>query len=144
MECETNIMVPVNMVAREGVAAREGVLVRGLHIYIYIYIFYIYYIIHTRVYAVVLTLDTAVGGGVASLPQIIRPGLNIDIQHMKQFAHDRQISQMWVPLAACHQPAGSYNKLREVRFLKYKTQYLLIQASYTHIVVLWHISNMPP
>ena len=41
--------------------------------------------------------------------------------------------------AACCEPAGSYATCFE-----YKTQYLLIRAPYTPIVVFWHISNIPP
>ena len=47
--------------------------------------------------------------------------------------------------AACRGPAGSYDKTtRTAICFEHKTQYLLIRAPYTHIVVFWHISNIPP
>ena len=47
--------------------------------------------------------------------------------------------------AACREPAGSYDKTtRTVICFEHKTQYLLIHAPYTRIVVFWHISNIPP
>ena len=49
------------------------------------------------------------------------------------------------PQAACREPAGSYDKTtRTAICFKHKTQYLLIRAPYTRIVVFWHISNIPP
>ena len=46
------------------------------------------------------------------------------------------------PQAACREPAGSYNKTtRTAICFEHKTQYLLIHAPYTRIVVFWHISN---
>ena len=49
------------------------------------------------------------------------------------------------PRAACREPAGSYDKTtRTAICFEHKTQYLLIRAPYTHIVVFWHISNIPP
>ena len=47
------------------------------------------------------------------------------------------------PQAACREPAGSYDKTtRTAICFEHKTQYLLIRAPYTRIVVFWHISNM--
>ena len=47
--------------------------------------------------------------------------------------------------AACREPAGSYDKTtRTAICFEHKTQYLLIRAPYTSIVVFWHISNIPP
>ena len=47
--------------------------------------------------------------------------------------------------AACREPAGSYDKTtRTAICFEHKTQYLLIRAPYTRIVVFWHISNIPP
>ena len=47
--------------------------------------------------------------------------------------------------AACSEPAGSYDKTtRTAICFEHKTQYLLIRAPYTLIVVFWHISNIPP
>ena len=48
-------------------------------------------------------------------------------------------------LAACREPAGSYDKTtRTALCFEHKTQYLLIRAPYTRIVVFWHISNIHP
>ena len=48
------------------------------------------------------------------------------------------------PQAACREPAGSYDKTtRTAICFEHKTQYLLIRAPYTRIVVFWHISNTP-
>ena len=47
--------------------------------------------------------------------------------------------------AACREPAGSYDKTTQTAIcFEHKTQYLFIRAPYTRIVVLWHISNIPP
>ena len=47
--------------------------------------------------------------------------------------------------AACREPAGSYDKpTRTAICFEHKTQYLLIRAPYTRIVVFWHIINIPP
>ena len=47
--------------------------------------------------------------------------------------------------AACRKPAGSYNKTTWTAIcFEHKTQYLLIRAPYTSIVVFWHISNILP
>ena len=49
------------------------------------------------------------------------------------------------PQAASREPAGSYDKTtRTAICFEHKTQYLLIRAPYTRIVVFWHISNIPP
>ena len=49
------------------------------------------------------------------------------------------------PQAACREPAGSFDKTtRTAICFELKTQYLLIRAHYTRIVVFWHISNIPP
>ena len=49
------------------------------------------------------------------------------------------------PQAACREPAKSYDKTTPtVICFEHKTQYLLIRAPYTRIVVFWHISNIPP
>ena len=49
---------------------------------------------------------------------------------------------MWALLAACWEPTVDYNALQEVSymFLNIKRN---IHAPYTHIVALWHISNLP-
>ena len=47
--------------------------------------------------------------------------------------------------AACREPAGSYDKTTWTAIcFEHKTQYHLIRAPYTRIVVFWHISNIPP
>ena len=49
------------------------------------------------------------------------------------------------PQAACRESTGSYDKTtRTAICFEHKTQYLLIRAPYTRIVVFWHISNIPP
>ena len=49
------------------------------------------------------------------------------------------------PQGACREPAGRYDKTtRTAMCFEHKTQYLLIHAPYTLIVVFWHISNIPP
>ena len=53
---------------------------------------------------------------------------------------------MWVPLAACHEPAGKLWQLCKVLYVfEYKMQYLLIHAPITHIVIVyWPIGNVSP
>ena len=47
--------------------------------------------------------------------------------------------------AACREPVRSYDKTtRTAICFEHKTQYLLIRAPYTRIVVFWHISKIPP
>ena len=47
--------------------------------------------------------------------------------------------------AACREPAGSYDKTtRTAICFEHKTQYILIRAPYTRIVVFWHINNIHP
>ena len=47
--------------------------------------------------------------------------------------------------AACREPAGSYDKTtRTAICFEHKTQYLLIRAPYTRIMVFWHISKITP
>ena len=51
---------------------------------------------------------------------------------------------MHVPLAACREPTRKLWQLSNVLYVfEHKTQYLLIHAPYTRIVVFWHISNIP-
>ena len=51
---------------------------------------------------------------------------------------------MWEHLPACRELVVDYNTSREVIYVfKYKAQYVLIHAPYTHIVVFWHISGIP-
>ena len=47
--------------------------------------------------------------------------------------------------AACREPVGSYDKTTQTAIcFDHKAQYILICAPYTHIVVFWHIRNIPP
>ena len=78
----------------------------------------------------------------------IRAPLLSNIKLCTSFHH-----HMWIdpshrcghPQAACHEPTGSYDKTtRAAICFEHKTQYLLIRAPYTRIVVFWHISNIPP
>ena len=56
------------------------------------------------------------------------------------------VSQMRAPLAACREPARKLVTTVQAVFLfiEHKTQYILIHAHYTRIVVFWHIGNVPP
>ena len=55
---------------------------------------------------------------------------------------NRVVSQIRAPLAACRESTGKLWQLCKVLYVfEHKTQYLLIQASYTRIVVFWHIGN---
>ena len=46
--------------------------------------------------------------------------------------------------AACREPAGSYdNTTRTAICFEHKTQFILIRAPYTRIMVFWHNSNIP-
>ena len=52
---------------------------------------------------------------------------------------------MQTALAACREPAGKLWQLCKVlNVFEHKTQYLLVHASFTRIVVFWHIGNVPP
>ena len=58
---------------------------------------------------------------------------------------NRLVSQMRAPLAACPEPAGKLWQLCKVLYVfEHKTQYVLIHAPFTSIVVFWHIVNVPP
>ena len=60
-------------------------------------------------------------------------------------AHNRRVSQMRAPIAACREPVGSYNRLLDMLYVfEHKMQYLLIHAPYTRVVVFWQVSNTPP
>ena len=49
---------------------------------------------------------------------------------------------MPAPLAACREPAGKLWQLSKVLYVfEHKTQYILIHASFTRIVVFWHIGT---
>ena len=48
------------------------------------------------------------------------------------------------PLAACCEPTGKLWQLWKVLYVfEHKTQYLLIHAPFTRIVVFWHIVTYP-
>ena len=52
---------------------------------------------------------------------------------------------MRATLAASRKPAGKLWQLCKVLYVfEQKTQYLLIHAQFTHIVIFWHIGNVPP
>ena len=57
---------------------------------------------------------------------------------------------MRAPLAGCREPAGKLwqlcydNCARCYMLFEHKTQYILIHAPFTRIVVFWHIGNVPP
>ena len=52
---------------------------------------------------------------------------------------------MRVPLAAWREPAGKLWQLCKVLYVfEHKTQYRLIHAPFTRIVVFWHNGNVPP
>ena len=52
---------------------------------------------------------------------------------------------MWAPVAACREPAGKLWQLCKVLIVfEHKTQYLLIHAPFTRIVVFKHIGNVSP
>ena len=52
---------------------------------------------------------------------------------------------MPAPLAACRESTGKLWQLSKVSYVfEHKTQYILIHASFTRIVVFWHIGNVPP
>ena len=80
------------------------------------------------------------GLGPISSPMIV-------LVHVDTVSANRPVSQMRVPLTACRQPAGSYDKptrlLGVLYVFEHKTQYILIHDPYTRIVVFWHISNIP-
>ena len=68
----------------------------------------------------------------------------LNIKGLKsKIVHNRFVSQMRAPLAACCEPAGKLWQLCKVLYVfEHKTQYLSIHAPYTHIVLFWHISNI--
>ena len=50
---------------------------------------------------------------------------------------------MRVTLAASREPAGKLWQLCKVSYVfEQKTQYLLIHAQFTRIVIFWHIGNV--
>ena len=58
---------------------------------------------------------------------------------------NRLISQMRATLAASREWAGKLWQPCKVLYVsEQKTQYLLIHAEFTRIVIFWHIGNVPP
>ena len=52
---------------------------------------------------------------------------------------------MRATLAASREPAGKLWQLRKVLYVfEQKTQYILIRAQFSRIVIIWHIGNVPP
>ena len=65
--------------------------------------------------------------------------------HTKSYYQIDQSHRYGRHQVACPEPEGSYDKTtRTAICFEHKTQYLLIRAPYTRIVVFWHISNIPP
>ena len=59
--------------------------------------------------------------------------------------YNRLVSQIRAPLAAGREPAGKLWQLCKVLYVfEHKTQYFLIHAPFTHIVVFWYIGNVAP
>ena len=57
---------------------------------------------------------------------------------------NRLVSQMRATLAASREPAGKLWQLCKVLYVfEQKTQYILIHAQFTRIVICWHIGNVP-
>ena len=60
------------------------------------------------------------------------------------FATNRLVAQMRVTLVASREPAGKLWPLCKVLYVfEQKTQYLLIHAEFTNIVIFSHIGNVP-
>ena len=52
---------------------------------------------------------------------------------------------MRATLAASREPAGKLWQLYKVLYVfEQKTQYLSTHAQFAHIVIFWHIANVPP
>ena len=94
------------------------------------------YMRRSRVYDTILCLTMSCGFIAQSKAHSnnTHPSIPIDLSH--RCGH-RQ--------APWREPAGSYdNATRTAICFEHKTQYLLIRAPYTLIVVFWHISKIPP
>ena len=67
------------------------------------------------------------------------------VKNLNELSENRPVSQIRAPLGGLSRTSGSYDKTTQTAIcFEHKTQYLLIRAPYTHIVVFWHISNIPP
>ena len=68
----------------------------------------------------------------------------MDAQNWITFILNRFVSQMQAPLVACHEPAGKLWQLCKVLYVfEHKTQYLLIHAPFTSIMIFSHIGTVP-
>ena len=56
---------------------------------------------------------------------------------------NRPVSQMQALLAACRELSLDYNTVPKLQYVFEHKTCVLIHAPYTHIVVFWHISNIP-
>ena len=78
---------------------------------------------------------------------IVKGNRHRGLEHAKK-THEtpnRLVSQMLAPLEACSEPAGKLWQLCKVLYvLEHKTQYILIHAPFTRIVIFWHIGYVPP
>ena len=56
----------------------------------------------------------------------------------------RLVSRIRAPLAAFREPEGKlWQQCKVLYVFEHKTQYILIHAPFTRIVVFWHIGNVP-
>ena len=77
--------------------------------------------------------------------QLISISKNLPVVTMQDQIRIDQSHRYGRPQVACREPAGSYDMTtRTAICFEHKTQYLLIRAPYTRIVVYWQISNIPP
>ena len=62
-----------------------------------------------------------------------------------QFIVNKRVSEMRAPLVTHREPVGVQNRQQSVLYVfAYKTKNILIHDPHTHIVLFWHISNIPP
>ena len=60
-------------------------------------------------------------------------------------SHNRPVSQIRAPSGGLSRTSGKlWQDYSNCYMFEHKTQYLLIRAPYTRIVVFWYISNIPP
>ena len=79
-------------------------------------------------------------GNVIGLTKVVRQGV-VRAQHGPY----RPVSQIRAPPGGLSRTSQSYDKIaRTAVCFEHKTQYILICAPYTRIVVFWHITNIPP
>ena len=98
----------------------------------------------TRADEVVIT-RLRIGHTKATKSHILSRGPPTACQHCGQTLTIDQSHRYGRHQAACREPVGSYDKSTQTAMcFEHKTQYLLIRAPYTRILVFWHISNIPP